>query len=134
MDMLVTGNTFNAKSQLKELGAKWSPAQNGWIVPAEKRPEVEKLASEAKGLKVFDARSLQVEGKAYDAREQLKALGGRWNEQINAWVAPIGSREAIEKLGLTVAEIDTPGQAPAKGREPKLPSPLESEREPAHQR
>lgn len=134
MDMLVTGNTFNAKAQLKELGGKWSPAQNGWVVPADKRAEVENLASETKGLKVFDARSLRVEGKAYDAREELKALGGRWSEQIKAWVAPIGAREAIEKLGLTAVEIDTPGQAPAKGREPKLPSPMESAQEPAHQR
>jgi hypothetical protein len=34
--VLVTGNTYPVKDQIKALGAKWDAAAKGWRVPADK--------------------------------------------------------------------------------------------------
>lgn len=34
-------------------------------------------------------------GKTYDIREQLKALGGKWDEESKTWTVPSLSRREI---------------------------------------
>jgi hypothetical protein len=36
MSILITGNTYPVKDQLKALGGKWDPASKGWLVPDDK--------------------------------------------------------------------------------------------------
>jgi hypothetical protein len=34
--VLVTGNTYPVKDQIKALGGRWDAAQKGWLLPADK--------------------------------------------------------------------------------------------------
>jgi hypothetical protein len=43
--VLITGNTFPVKDQLKELGAKWDADAKGWRVPADKAAEARALVA-----------------------------------------------------------------------------------------
>lgn len=46
--VLITGNTFPVKDQLKALGGKWDAAGKGWAVPEEKAEEARGLVAGAK--------------------------------------------------------------------------------------
>ena len=45
--ILITGNTYPVKEQIKALGGKWSKAGQGWIVPAEVAEECRALVNNA---------------------------------------------------------------------------------------
>lgn len=45
--VLITGNTFPVKEQLKALGARWNKDAKGWEVPAEKAEEAKALVAGA---------------------------------------------------------------------------------------
>ena len=45
--VLVTGNTFPVKDQLRSLGGKWDAAEKGWSVPPDKADEARALVSGA---------------------------------------------------------------------------------------
>lgn len=45
--VLITGNTFPVKEQLKALGGKWNKDAKGWEVPAEKEAEAKALVTNA---------------------------------------------------------------------------------------
>jgi hypothetical protein len=42
--VLITGNTFPVKDQLKALGGRWDAESKGWRVPADKAVEAQELA------------------------------------------------------------------------------------------
>lgn len=41
--VLITGNTFPVKEEIKALGGRWDPAAKGWRVPADKAAEAQAL-------------------------------------------------------------------------------------------
>jgi hypothetical protein len=45
--VLVTGNTYAVKDQIKALGGRWDSAARGWRVPADKAVEAQTLAGPA---------------------------------------------------------------------------------------
>lgn len=45
--VLITGNTFPVKEQLKALGGKWNKEAKGWEVPEEKTEEAKALVANA---------------------------------------------------------------------------------------
>jgi hypothetical protein len=45
--VLITGNTYPVKEEIKALGGKWDKEQKGWLVPADKVEEAKKLVTEA---------------------------------------------------------------------------------------
>lgn len=47
MGVLITGNTYPVKDQLREMGGKWRPAEKAWEVPADKAAEAQSLVNSA---------------------------------------------------------------------------------------
>lgn len=45
--VLITGNTYPVKDQLKALGGRWDAAAKGWRVPATKAGEARALVGDA---------------------------------------------------------------------------------------
>ena len=45
--VLITGNTYPVKDQLRELGGKWNPSAKGWYVPAKRAQEAQQLVNSA---------------------------------------------------------------------------------------
>lgn len=45
--VLITGNTYPVKDQIKALGGKWDPAAKGWKVPADKADAARALVAGA---------------------------------------------------------------------------------------
>lgn len=45
--VLVTGNTYPVKDQIKALGGRWDAAAKGWRVPTDKAAEAQALVSGA---------------------------------------------------------------------------------------
>ena len=45
--ILITGNTYPVKEQLKALGARWNGEAKGWMVPADKAGVARQLVSSA---------------------------------------------------------------------------------------
>lgn len=43
--VLITGNTFPVKNQIKALGGRWDADAKGWKVPAEKADAARKLVA-----------------------------------------------------------------------------------------
>ena len=43
--VLITGNTYPVKEQIKALGGRWDAESKGWNVPVEKADEVRRLVS-----------------------------------------------------------------------------------------
>lgn len=41
----ISGNTYQVKEKLKELGGKWDPEKKAWMVPADKAAEAQKLVA-----------------------------------------------------------------------------------------
>ena len=46
-NILITGNTFPVKEQIKALGGKWNRRSRGWQVPAENADEARDLVENA---------------------------------------------------------------------------------------
>lgn len=46
---LLTGKTFDIKEQLKQLGARWSPADKGWFIPVHNMSEARELVRQGAG-------------------------------------------------------------------------------------
>lgn len=45
--ILITGNTFPVKDELKALGGKWSKRQRGWLVPSTVAEQAQALVDSA---------------------------------------------------------------------------------------
>ena len=45
--VLVTGNTYPVKDQLRAMGGRWDPEAKGWRVPADKAAEAQALVNGA---------------------------------------------------------------------------------------
>lgn len=45
--VMIKGNSFPVKEQIKALGGKWNPAEKAWMVPADKADEAAALVAAA---------------------------------------------------------------------------------------
>lgn len=43
MSVLITGNTYPVRAQLKTLGGRWDSVAKGWLVPDDKAEQARKL-------------------------------------------------------------------------------------------
>ena len=88
------------RKQLEKMG-KWNPDLKGWVVPEVHRSSVDALAGE-RGWKIasLPTRSvLLIRGEnTFVQREQIKAIGGKWDRELNGWVVPKAQRKAAEQL------------------------------------
>lgn len=50
--MLITGNTYPVKDQIKALGGRWDSKAKGWNVPADKAAEAQALVAGAVSVPV----------------------------------------------------------------------------------
>lgn len=62
--VLIAGNTFPVKEQLKSMGGRWDAVAKGWRVPADKAAEARKL--------VAGAPRSQSAGKTYPSRRAVR--------------------------------------------------------------
>jgi hypothetical protein len=46
--VLILGNTFPVKEQLKAFGGRWVPGDQGWLVPPDKAQEARALVEAAR--------------------------------------------------------------------------------------
>jgi uncharacterized protein DUF3560 len=70
--ILITGNTYTSRRELKALGGKWYPDQTGWIIPVAQKVAAEKIASE----RGFTTAQIEVEDIALEhpTGERLRAI------------------------------------------------------------
>jgi hypothetical protein len=61
MTVLITGNTYPVKEQIKALGGRWNKAAKGWDVPAEQ-------ADAARALVSGPSSPRTTTGRRYDSR------------------------------------------------------------------
>jgi hypothetical protein len=54
--VLITGNTYPVKDEIKELGGRWNAAEQGWMVPLENSDRARALVASAP-VKAKPARS-----------------------------------------------------------------------------
>jgi hypothetical protein len=45
--VLITGNTYPVKDQLRAMGGRWNPEAKGWMVPAARADEARRLVGRA---------------------------------------------------------------------------------------
>lgn len=55
--VLITGNTYPVKEQIKALGAKWNADAKGWMVPADKADAARALVANGAGAAAPQASS-----------------------------------------------------------------------------
>ena len=145
---VVGKSAYNWKENVKALGAKWHKANTTWRLPkdaklgslrkilATLKREKESKAKEAKHKPVSISKHLEkgtdlhinregtnwiITGKsAYDWKEEIKGLGGRWNGPTRSWivstentvaplrhmVAKLKSHKAAEKYKKELAEFN----------------------------
>jgi hypothetical protein len=73
--VLVTGNTFPVKEELKALGARWNAEEKGWMVPAGKAEQAKKLVARAPGGSRGDnGGAAQTSGEAKEAAKKWSAF------------------------------------------------------------
>lgn len=84
--ILITGNTYTSRRELKALGGKWYPDETGWIIPVAQREAAEKIALD----RGFTAEDIEVEDIALErpTGERLRAIRqerlDRRSERLNA--------------------------------------------------
>lgn len=107
--VLVTGDTFKVKGELKELGGTWVKSLSGWVLPEDKRPAVlaalgggavtegpliakavptvePSVASNASLVFGKHKRALLVTGDTKAVKEQIQGMGGKWNKALVGWI------------------------------------------------
>ena len=87
--ILITGNTYPVKDQIKALGGRWDAQAKGWNVPAEKADEAKALVSGAPKSAYSPAR--KNEQNAYYAH--LRNGGSRYGAKFAAKRARYSGRE-----------------------------------------
>lgn len=97
--ILITGDTYTSRRDLKALGGKWYPDESGWIIPHSRAEAAEKLAVDRN----FIAAIIEVEDMALErpTGERLRAIRqaklDRRAERLNA------RADRLEKLAAAEA-------------------------------
>lgn len=67
--VLITGNTYLVKDQLRALGGKWNPASRGWRVPADKAEQAKALVAGAPAKQGWHYKSGPPKARRYECEE-----------------------------------------------------------------
>ena len=106
MDILrvkITGNTYPVRDQIRGLGGRWDAATKSWRVPADRAVEAQALVLAAPApASVVAGPVVAVTGNTYPVREQIRALGGRWDAATKSWLVP--ADKAVEAQALVPAK------------------------------
>jgi len=97
--LLITGDTYTSRRDLKALGGKWYPDREGWVVPLTQCEAAEKLA----GGKNFIVEIIDVEAEALErpTGERLRGIRqDRLDGKIGRW------RARAERLEAQAAALD----------------------------
>lgn len=101
--ILITGNTFTSRRELKALGGKWYPDQTGWIVPVTQQSAAEKIAVE----RGFSTGIIEIEDMPLErpTGERLRAIRqaklDRRAERLNARADRLEKLAAAETSKVT---------------------------------
>lgn len=109
----VRGATFPIRDALRGAGAHWDAESKAWWLGDDEKaraiaarhavPVVEALPA-APGASV--ARMVLVTGNTFPVKDQLKAMGGRWNADAKGWEVP-ASKETEAKALVACAPVQT---------------------------
>lgn len=100
------GNTYPLREQLRDMGGHWDGEAKAWWVGSGKRAQLEKLVAKhafrAEAPRASSGSSsptmVAIEGNTYPVREQIRALGGRWDGASKVWMVPAGKATEARKL------------------------------------
>jgi hypothetical protein len=115
--LLVKGDTFSLRDQLRALGGAWDGPRQGWLL----HPQAAGALEGIEGIEVrpvpalFD---LLVTGNTYPARKSLGPIGA-WDRPRNAWRIPAELRDEVEAIARERRLVFRIDEAPPK----QLPSP-----------
>jgi hypothetical protein len=73
--ILVQGNTYPCRDQLKAMGARWDATAKGWRVPAERAAEAKEIVEAAEQA---EERKPCWECGRLTTRRECRANGGDW--------------------------------------------------------
>jgi hypothetical protein len=127
------GNTRPIKGQLKEAGCHWDPEEGAWWTS--KRDVAERFQREASALPEPpapcepSADDVAITGNTYSIRDQLRALGGRWDAARKVWMVPADRADEARAL---VPPTKPRKQTRAGGSKAKKPTSFGSKEGSAH--
>src|SRR6266516_3155712 len=75
----ISGNTFEVKDHLKELGCKWDAEAGQWYHTSRK------VAAQAQKLVPAGPEKHIIGPAPYELKERLKELGARWDQESSQW-------------------------------------------------
>lgn len=103
------GSPFAAKDVLKEAGAKWDPDERAWWVSTAREGEAQLLLAKIEAaataavpaaLPPASGPMVDVPGKTYPVKDQLKAMGGAYDAASKTWRVPQSRLPAATALVL----------------------------------
>lgn len=86
----ISGNTYPIKDALRDSGCHWDgTAKAWWTAKADIAARiVAKYNTDVPTSEPSTETMVAITGNTYPVREQLAAMGGRWNAQRKAWMVP----------------------------------------------
>lgn len=134
--ILITGDTFGLRGALRGLSGRWDATMRGWLFPMDcKARLVEALRARDDVANVKDLavvtlelgsckKGLLLKGQTFPIKEHLKAMSGRWDEELCGWVFPADRRAAIQASLPSLMKLEEPPSwTQTKGAGKPLPSP-----------
>ena len=133
----VTGNSFQYKDKIKELGGIWLADKKMWFVYEEVKEALEKQiktqeksneksneknnervkqiqSNTSSEIKIEEyKKALLVSGDTSNCREHLKNMGGLWNNSLSGWIFKRDSRSDLESF-FNVSEDKKSTKVPKK--------------------
>ncbi len=92
----ITGNTFEVKDQLKELGCRWDAEAGQWYHANRK------VAAQAQKLVPAGPEKHVIGQAPYELKERLKELGAKWDQESSQWYH--SDKEAAARAQQMIAE------------------------------
>src|SRR5216117_647169 len=92
----ITGNTFEVKDQLKELGCKWDPEVGQWY------HSERKTAAKAQKLVPAEPEKHVIGPAPFELKDRLKELGAKWDPEAGQWYH--SDKEAAVRAQQLIAE------------------------------
>lgn len=123
--VVVQGNTFPVKDQLKALGGKWDPVSRAWTVPADKAAEAQALVAQHARPAPQSNRPNQKMGRCVACGCRVDAGAGVLTYVANSWG---GGKWVVNCAPADQVMCDARRQSLRKGRTVKTERQYETER------
>jgi hypothetical protein len=111
----LVGNTYDVRLKIKEAGGHWDNDRRAWWMSNhDVAAQIAEFATAALSMKaavvaeVADEEFVAIEGKTFDIKDKLRAMGGRWDGARKVWMVPASRAEAARAL----VPVATPRKAP----------------------